>query len=66
MAPAPVAEPEPVVLPAAEEVPVVLAELPRTGTGTRPAVLTGALLLVLGRLATVVGRRRQALPAPSH
>ena len=60
---APEAEPEPVVEPALQEAPVVLVELPRTGVATGPAVLTGAVLLALGRLATLLGRRRPAIRA---
>ena len=43
--------------------PVVLAELPRTGSGARQMTLVGGLLLIAGGAASLIGRRRRATQA---
>ena len=45
--------------PAAEAAPLVLAELPRTGSGARQATMVAGLLLILGGVASLAGRRRK-------
>jgi LPXTG-motif cell wall-anchored protein len=40
--------------------PVALTELPRTGSGARQTTMVGGLLLALGGIATLAGRRREA------
>jgi LPXTG-motif cell wall-anchored protein len=46
--------------PVSDAAPVVLAELPRTGAGARQATMVGGLLLILGGVASLAGRRRRA------
>jgi LPXTG-motif cell wall-anchored protein len=47
----------------ADAAPVALAELPRTGSGARGATMAGGLLLFLGGVASLAGRRRKATQA---
>ncbi|HEY3239071.1 MAG TPA: LPXTG cell wall anchor domain-containing protein [Acidimicrobiia bacterium] len=47
----------------ADAAPVALTELPRTGSGTRGATMVGGLLLILGGVASLAGRRRKATQA---
>ncbi len=43
--------------------PVVLTELPRTGSGARQMTMVGGLFLIAGGVASLIGRRRKATQA---
>jgi LPXTG-motif cell wall-anchored protein len=55
--------PETAAQPGQDTAPAALDTLPRTGSGAGGATVAGGLFLILGGLATVVGRRRQASQA---